>query len=283
MSKYFAALLLSLLPASLASAQSNSISLRDGDEFRGPVRTVRTEMTRLSRQNGEDVEGPRVLVRVKTYSPDGRRGELIAYKPDGSQQYRDVYIYNDAGKLAEKDTYNETDTLTRKQVNSFDETGRLTAEIAYNGDETLQQRKLLIWSDSKDRILEIDTYDGAGTLIRRDVNHYENNKSIWLTDEPGGKRSKQTFDLNGAPRLQEYVAYDDNGSVARKTEFSKESPVQHVEGTDYNADGSVRRKTSQTRERDSYHNVTKITDLVWDKETEAFEPRVITYNTISYY
>jgi hypothetical protein len=286
MRKYFASLLLSIFLASAASAQSNPISYRDGDEFRGFIRSVQTEHALVSRQNDEVIEGPRVLLQTRKYSPDGRRCETIAYQKDGSQRYKDIYIYNDAGKLAEKDTFNEQDVLTRKQVNSFDEGGRLIEETAFNTDGTLQQRKVFIYSSAKDRLLEIVTYDGNGMVIRRDVNSYDyqNRKSTWHTEEPDGTRSEQTFDLNAPePRLQEYISYNAGGAVARTHVSSNDYPVHRIEGTDYNADGAIVRKESQNREFDSQRNITKITWLRWNKERETFEPFAITYNIISYY
>lgn len=286
MRKLFAALIVSLFIAPLTFAQSKRILYRDGDEFRGALKSVRVEVTTFSRQNGERVEGLRLLKQLKNYSADGRRCESITYQPDGGQFRRDVLVYNGAGKLAEKYIYDETDALLLKQVNSFDEDGRLTAETDFNGDETLRQKKVLIYSGAKDRILEIDTYDEKGVLFRKDINGYDyaSNKSIWYTEKLDGTRDKQTFDLNSPePRLEESIVYHANGSVARKEMSSKTSPVQRIEGENYDGDGALIGKTSVAREFDSHKNAIKVTLLMWNEKRGASEPLTVTYNTISYY
>lgn len=287
MSKYVVALILSLALASAALAQSNKTLFRDGDEFRGPVKSVRVEETVFLNQNGERLEGPRVLKQVRNYSADGRRCEMVTYQLDGSSQFRrDVFLYNDSGKLSEKRIYDEADALMLRQVNSFDEDGRLIAETNFGGDETLQQRKVLIYSSAKDRIIEIDTYDGKGVLFRRDVNTYDyaGNKSIWQTEKLDGTADKQTFDLNSPePRLEESIVYHVNGAMARKEVMSGDSPAQQIEGENYDRNGALIRKTSVNREFDSHKNVVKTTQLRWSKKRGASEPHVVTYNSISYY
>lgn len=287
MRKYFATLMLCALLASSAAAQSDSRLLyRDGDEFRGPVRSVRTEVVKVSLRDGKIVEeGPRVLTQVKKYSADGRRCETIKYDGGGSQLYRDVHVYNEVGKLAEKESYDAADSLLRKQVNSFDEHGLVTLETLYAGDGALTQKRFLIYSAAKDRLLEIVTYDGAGEMIRREVNSQDAppGKVVWHIEEAGGRRSEQTFDLNRVePRLEEAVAYRADGTVASRDVTSSEEPAQRFDETRYNEDGSVATKTIQRREYDSHRNVKRVNHLRWNQERGAFEPDAVLHNIISY-
>jgi hypothetical protein len=285
MNKYFSALLLSFLFATLAYSQTGTVVSRDGDDFRGLIRSIKSEAVVIAVQNGEYIEGPRRLTQTRTYSADGRECETIAYRPDGSLDKREVQIYNAMGKLVEWNSYNAEGILVRRRLNSFDEGGRIDVETTLNGDGTLQQRKVLIWSSAKDKLLGIDTYDGAGLLIRRDISRYDNQnkKLIWFTEELGQKRSKQTFDLNAEPTLQEYVGYNDNGSAANTHVASNSAPVQQIEKTTYDKDGAVLSKFTENHEYDSHKNRIKISYLKLNKDNGAPEPLYIVYNTISYY
>jgi hypothetical protein len=286
MNKHFFALMFSFLFASLAYSQTSAVLIRDGDDFRGSIRSIKSETVVVSKQNGEYIEGQRVLTHIRNYSVDGRECETITYSPDGSQQKREVQIYNEMGKLVEWNSYDADGLLVRRRLNAFDEGGRITQETTLNSDGTVQQRKILIWSNAKDRILEIDTYDGEGLQIRKDVSRYDyqNKKLTWLTEEPGQKRSKQTFDLNSSePRLQEYVGYNANGSTVATHISSNTAPIQQVEKTNYNENGSVQMKVTENREFDSHKNMIKISQLKLNKDSGALEPFFIVYNTISYY
>jgi hypothetical protein len=287
MRKYFAPLMLCVLLASSAVAQSDRRLLdRDGDEFRGPVRSVRTEVAMVSRTAGAAAaEGPRRLLRVRTYSADGRRCETVSYGDDGRQASRTVDVYNEAGRLAEKETYDADDALVLRQVNSFDEGGRLTSETLSAGDGTLKQKRFLIYSAAKDRLLEIVTYDARGVLTRREVNSDDpqNQTSVWHIEEADGRRSEQTFDLGQPePRLAEAVAYGAGGSVETLHTSSDEEPVRRLDDTSYNADGSVMEKTSQQVEYDSYKNVKRVNQVRWNKKSGALEPFAVLYNVITY-
>lgn len=285
MSKHVVVLMLSLFFNSVALAQSRVARYDDGEQFRGPVKSVRVEVVVVSRQGDELIESPRILKYIKNYSPDRRRCEDTYYKLDGSLHSRVVFLYNNAGKLLEKSHYHDNDILNHKQVNTFDNGGRIIAETTYDGDGMVLQKRFLIYSNAKDRLLEIYTYDEKGMLLRKDVNapDYQNKKSVWLTEYINGDHGKQTFDLKyPEPRLQENIHYFSGGEVS-KTVSSDESPVRRLETGDFNTDGSNIRTVSQTREYDSHKNTTKVTYLKLNKQSGVFEPYNIIHYVITYY
>lgn len=286
MKKRFAALAFSILSAVIAFSQTNSVLIRDDDDFAGPVRSVQTEVVEFSRQNGEEVEKPRLLVQTRNYSSDGRQCETIFYKPDGSTLRKEVRLYNERGKWTEWNSFDANGLLVFRKINNFDETGRITVEVTLKGDGTLQQRKVLVWSPLRDRIDEIDTYNGDGDLIRKDVSHRDplNRKLIWETEDSNGRRGKQTFDLtSGDPRrrIQESSGSDAKGS--RTTTFTNSAAGQQVDNTIYNAAGAVVEQLPIKREYDSHKNIIKETHLRLKKGDETPEQLFILYNTISYY
>lgn len=286
MKKYFAASLLSLSLTSLTFSQTNAVLIRDDDDFAGSVRSVKTEVVGFSRHNGEYMEGPRVLVQTRNYSSDGRQYEAVFYKQDGSVAKKEARIYNESGKWVEWNSYDANGLLVFRKLNNFDEGGRITEEITLDSDGNIQQRKVIIWSPLKNRMDEIDTYNGEGALIRKDVSRYDyrNRKLIWITEEPGGKQGKQTFDLtNNDPRrrIQESIGSDAKGSVA--STFTDSANGQKIDNTIYSSTRSVVVKLSINREYDSRKNVIKETHLRVKKDDETPEPLFVLYNTISYY
>jgi hypothetical protein len=286
MKKHFAALMLNIVLASLTYSQTNAVLIRDDDDFAGPVRSVQTEVGLFSSQNGEYVEAPRLLVQTRNYSSDGRQCETIFYKRDGSISKKEVRIYNEQGKWSEWNSYDANGLLVFRKLNNFDETGRITVEMTLNGDGTIQQRKVLVWSPMRDRIDEIDTYNGLGELLRKDVSRYDyhNRKLIWDTEESNGRHSKQTFDLTNNDvrrRIQESVGSDAKGSV--ESTFTDSATGQQINNTVYNSNGGVVEKLPINREYDSHKNVLKETHLKLKNGDEKPEPLFILYNTISYY
>lgn len=286
MKKIFAALILNIFLSPLTFSQTNAVLTRDDDDFLGPVRSVQTEVVMFSRQNGEYVEGTRLLVQTRNYSSDGRQCETVFYKRDGSISRKEVRLYNEQGKWLEWNSYDANGLLVFRKLNNFDETGRITVEVTFNGDGTIRQRKVLVWSPMKDRIDEIDTYNGVGELIRKDVSRYDYHagKLIWDTEESNGRHSKQTFDLtNNDPRrrIQESVGTDTKGSV--ESTFTDSATGQQINNTVYNSTGAVVEKLPISREYDSHKNVIKETHLKFKNGDETPEPLFILYNTISYY
>lgn len=287
MKKLFAASLLSMFLASLMFSQTSTARVRDDDDFAGPVSSIQTEVVTFSRQNGEEVEGPRLRVQSRNYSSDGRQCETIFYKRDGSVDRREVRQYNEQGKWVEWNGYDANGLLVFRKLNNFDETGRITSEVTLNSDGTIRQRKVLVWSPTRSGIDEIDTFNGVGDLIRKDVSHYDyqSQKLIWETlDSSTGRRSKQTFDLtNNDPRrrIQAFDASDGKGSVT--STFSDSSTGQQVNNKIYDSTGTVIEQLPINREYDSHKNVIKETHLRIGKGEEKPETLFILYNTISYY
>src|SRR5687768_15263379 len=166
MSKALSFFFMSLLLAASAGARQKPLESRKGDSLRGPVESVRTEVADITPKDGRPSEGERRLSQLKKYSPDGKRSETTFYDRDGSVRGRSVLVYDDGGDLIEVSNFDGKGSPLAKRVyvRSGDETA------IYDGAGRLQQLIVSVWSEKRDRLVEVRKYDGNGALLRSDVN-----------------------------------------------------------------------------------------------------------------
>jgi len=291
MRKVLAALALSFAAVGGATAVARAqepaaparLLFRVGDAFRGPVKTVRMEQASFLTRDGARVEGPRVLIAIHRYSPDGRTAERETYAPDGSLRRKTVHRYGGDGRLLEESHYDARGALIdRKSYNSSpDET------LTFDGEGRLSERRVVVWNAQRNKMKEVLTYDGAGALIRRSVNTVDEagKKSTWTTYGPDGAildQSVHSLDYGG-PHRTEQQTFNAEGSAAGTRVATADAAVGRLEAVETNADGTVRRKTSEERKYDSHRNLSRLVNLRWSDEKGAYEPVVVTYYFTTYY
>src|SRR5919205_593337 len=196
--------------AAAAAAQERSVEYRLGDAFHGPVKSARIEFATFARVDGRLVEGPRRLMALSTYTPDGKRKEHEQYLPDGSLRDRYVYLYDDAGNEVETTVFDGAGKLRLKKVYRPDSGETLT----YGPDEKLRERRVII-RRGDGTLAETQVYDGDGVLKERSVNEREGKTSYWRTYGPDGTlRRQDTYSLDyGGPHHSESQTYAAGGSV----------------------------------------------------------------------
>lgn len=285
MKKVLVMLALGLTPVCAARAQEPAAPLRFrvGDAFKWPVKTVRVETARFVAKDGERVEGPRVLAWIKRYAPDGRTAEHEAYAPDGSLLRKTVLRYGGDGHPLEESIYDARGALTGRKtyVHSPDET------LTFDGAGRLLLRRVVIWNARRDKMKEVLSYNGAGALVKREVNSVDEagKQSTWTTYGPDGKAVNQAVhSLNyGGPHRTEQQLLNADGSVAGRRVATSDAGVRRLEVAESSADGAARRKTSQEREYDSHGNLSRLVDLRWSDAKGAYEPVAVTYYVMTYY
>lgn len=275
----------SLLPASLllaclavaGQAQQRPVHSRQGDAMRGHVKSVRIERARYERLGGELVEGPRRLVAVSTYAPDGKRQEQESYAPDGSLRLRRVSVYDDAGNEIEHSVFDGKGQLQTRVVVRPAEGERLT----YDGDGSLRERRVEVKTSDG---IEERAYDGDGALKERSVLAREGGVSVMKTYKPDGtlKRSGE-HGASGARRTV-YQTYNPDGTVSgrRVSDFATDASAMEIRA-DNDGYNPGPRKTRETREFDSRRNLSRLTSYVWNEATGEYEPSSVTYYTVTYY
>lgn len=122
-----------LQPApSIVGVESDRV--RDG--LVGPVRRVRTEIAKLSNQNGKMLEGKHTILEVVAYDIKGNKTENQYFPIAGANLTgKEVYKYDDKGNISEMTLVNDDGSLVSKEVYKyeFDFAGnwnRMTTSVA---------------------------------------------------------------------------------------------------------------------------------------------------------
>jgi TonB family protein len=107
------------LPAPSASAAVESDRTRDG--LVGPVRRVRTEIAKLSNENGRLLEGKHAVLEVMAYDIKGNKIEN-QYFPiaGGNLTGKEVYKYDEKGNISEMTLVNDDGSLLSKEVYRYE-------------------------------------------------------------------------------------------------------------------------------------------------------------------
>ena len=273
-----APLLLAALSA--AAAQTRTVEFRTGDAFSGPVRSARLEQSRYGRVNGVLVEGPRRLVAVDTYTPDGKRKEQESYAPDGRVLNRYVHVYDDAGNEVEMSWFGGDGGLRMRRVYRPAAGETLT----FNGDGSLRERRVAV-KGADGTLAETRLYDGGGALKERSVNTKENGVSVWSTYGADGRLKKRTtHTLNyGGPHHSVEETYAPDGTVVGRRVADSDAASTDLRAVREGKGPGPEGKTRHTREYDSRRNLSKLVRYVWNEAAGDYEPASVTYYTITYY
>jgi TonB family protein len=117
-----------------ANAVVESDRMRDG--LVGPVRRVRTEIAKLSSDNGKLQEGKHAVLEVVAYDIKGNKTENQYFPMAGANLTgKEVYKYDDKGNISEMTLLNDDGSLVGKEVYKyeFDFAGnwnRMTTSVA---------------------------------------------------------------------------------------------------------------------------------------------------------
>ncbi|MEP6913061.1 MAG: TonB family protein, partial [bacterium] len=121
-----------LQPAPAIAVESDRV--RDG--LLGPVRRVRTEVAKLSNQNGRTLEGKHAILEVVAYDIKGNKTENQYFPIAGANLTgKEVYKYDDKGNISEMTLVKDDGSLVSKEVYKyeFDFAGnwnRMTTSVA---------------------------------------------------------------------------------------------------------------------------------------------------------
>ncbi len=203
------------------------ISQRQKAGLTGPVRSVRTDVSRFARERGRLREKP-WYHSIVAYNAAGDATEQLTHNPKGTVA-RTTYRYDDEGRLTE--TCAELDGVANgRTVYLYDSFGRLSYELSLrpDGSEGRQTRRfyeadgsyteeftvdseeaqvssgprasfIRARRDASDQPLEVRFYAADGGLLYRIVYHY--NGRGWLTDMEQRTGDAPLFDLPAGTSL----------------------------------------------------------------------------------
>lgn len=105
----------------VAATASASVSDRERDGLAGPVRRVRTEVTKLSNKGGKAAEGQRTLMETASYDIKGNKLENAYYPVAGETLTgREVYKYDDRGNISEMTLHAPDGSLISKETYTYE-------------------------------------------------------------------------------------------------------------------------------------------------------------------
>jgi TonB family protein len=98
-----------------------SQSDRDQDGLQGPVRKIKTEVSKLVTNSGRPAEGPRVMLESAAYDITGKKVDT-AYYPvaGGALTGRETYKYDAQGNIAEMTLLNADGSVLAKEVYHYE-------------------------------------------------------------------------------------------------------------------------------------------------------------------
>src|SRR5690242_4332410 len=162
--------LLVALIAFVAHAQESS-DAQATYALKGPVRTFRVEVATFVQQDGDYVEGPRVVQMEATFNQDGNRTDLRMYNDKGELSRRIVMKF-DGRKMTEAINYDGSGRMWLRTANVYDDQGFLKAELTYNGDNSLRSNKTFK-RDELGQAYETNEYNARGVLVDQFKNTFD--------------------------------------------------------------------------------------------------------------
>ena len=101
--------------------QPVSESDRNRDGLIGPVRRVRTEVAKLSTQDGKSVESKHVVLEIVAYDVKGNKIENQYFPIAGATLTgKEVYKYDEKGNISEMTLLNNDGTLLSKEIYKYE-------------------------------------------------------------------------------------------------------------------------------------------------------------------
>ncbi len=244
----------------------------------GPVHTIRDERATFKNEHGAFVEEPRTLIQTLEYNEDGTRQDRTSYA-EGNHVYRTLDTYDPDGRILETKTF-RGGALESRVVSNYDDHKQLIEQLTYRPDGSIQDR-LVFRRQGNQREVESWAYDIHGNVVSqtKTVNDLPARRSQSISISPGGVSQTESSVIDN-PDGSWVRTEQSNGRVKRQVSADVQGSEDWVL---YNKDGTIKSKQRVMREFDSYHNMTKTTQLTAMGDSSDFKLSDVTYRTITYY
>ena len=195
----------------------------------GTVRSIISEEARTVLSPFGLVEGPRRIAERMTFDVAGRLQDRVEFDALERAELIQHYVYSSA-RLVLFEEYKGLDAVYQRTEYTHDASGRQTVADVLNAEAQLQER-LVYLRNEEGRVVEVEEYDGAGTLLytliptemenqtrvdRFDAEGELHSWSIRMSDEEGHLVSMtlHSTGFTGTPFTTTYEV-DDRGNVTR--------------------------------------------------------------------
>ncbi|MFS8084181.1 MAG: hypothetical protein ACMG6H_00985 [Acidobacteriota bacterium] len=247
----------------------------------GPARSVRVERSKVTRRNGQSIEGPKILFSVTNYNEDGTRLEQIRYRPDGSISDRINESYDPDGRILESNSFKGNGDPGVRLVYDYDAKKKLIEQTFYRPDGSIANRTSFVYQGNR-RLHESVGYDENGIVISRVTGTLDltTHKIETITQTAIQVLARQTSftDIPEGQVFEERV----NGNQT-ELDVVRRWGKNGNEFAQYNPDGSVKSRQRSQSVWDSHHNVIRTVLFVSDDGTDNFRPVGVHHVTIEYF
>jgi antitoxin component YwqK of YwqJK toxin-antitoxin module len=230
--------------------------------LKGPIRSYRIEVATFVLQDGNYVEGPRVLRGEASFNKDGNRTDLRIYDEKGRLARRIAMTFN-GRNMTEAINYDGAGKMWLRSEHLYDEEGRANGVLNYNGDGVLQSKRI-IKRNNRGLVIESTEYSAQGVMMEQILIRYDGPKML--------AHERNVYYPNGSLRLRtiyahetrrsETTTYRSDGSVENKSYRENWDIVQ------YGADGSFQKATAISGEHRLLDEVTLDKDVPTKREAE---------------
>lgn len=246
---------------------SNTSTDRGRAGYLGPVKSVVTEVTRLSEQSGSWVEGARIRLKAEKFDLQGKMMERTQYTHNGSLRYKEANTVDPSGvKMIERISYYPDGTLKDIWTKSFYPDGTTKTDTAhYNSDGSIASKDVQSFDPNVPPVQTPPLPAGPPKSKVVQSQDEQGNKIIekTLLNDDGSVKSKwiQIYAPNG--KLMESADYDASGSLLKKTVFTYDDQGNFKEQARYRGDGSL--NFTSTRLSDGAGNTIKTEQAHYDE------------------
>lgn len=250
--------------------------------LRGPVRSVREEQVGVTNENGEFIEGRRVLVITITYNEDGTKQEQTFYAPGGAIRNKMTRLYDlDGRPLEETNFTGRNHDLPFKTVYHLDSQKKVSEMIVYKPDGTILRQETIVRCENA-QTTETMVYDQNGAVVSTNTakNTPQSTTSEGYLFSSNGVIKEETS-VTRTPKGGQVFERRENGNILYRQEVipGEKGSVRTI----FNTDGTIRRRERYTTEFDSHGNPIKMIKSVAEGDSTDFKLVEVTYRTIEYY
>jgi hypothetical protein len=272
-----------------ASATGANAQVTNAYQLTGPVKTSRLEVAKVTRVNGENVEGARILVELLSLDEQGKFTAQTIKNSDGSikRKYGWNSTYDPAGKLTRRQFFNASGVETCVAKYEQDESGRLSRATFYCSDSVVNHRELYFYDNTGTKVRQVNTNpDGTAQVsigfVYQDGRLAQEN--YYRTDGSLAHRNLRSYDEHG--NQIEFSAFDAEGGILLKfgMTYSVDSSGKPAELRTYSRRNVLLTRENYTYEFDSHGNWTKRTTIKENFGTGNPTVEVeVGYRTLTYY
>ena len=250
---------------------------REKRKLLGSVRSVEAEFAVFEITDGNAKEIRHQPAGYELYDLEGKLIEEISpYRLMMEDSYKDIYFYDEHGKLYQREEYDENEILNGKTIfEQYNDGNRIEKNYYFDN-----QGNLIIGShsiyDSEDKHIETSHYDANGNIDP--IHIYE------ASSKPVRKVEENTIS-NDDEYITESFHYDEEGKLHHRTVTSYDPNGNKKEFSGYELDGTLYQKTKYDYEFDLVGNWTKRLQYWWVSGWGKFRliPWTVTRRKIDYY